>query len=84
MNPASSIAEFCKRYKICRTTVYNEARRGRLKIRKLGARSLIMLDDERDWLKSMPTLPAHPLVHSRAVVKREQKRTPVDSGEQQT
>jgi len=42
---AMSIAQFCNRYGLGRTTVYEEIKSGRLRVRKCGKRSLI-IDDE--------------------------------------
>jgi hypothetical protein len=55
---AITIEEFCRRYGICRETAYAESRRGKLRIRKLGRRSIITLADERAWRESLP--PLHP------------------------
>lgn len=51
---AFSIAMFGKRYGIGRSTVYEEIRNGRLKLRKCGARSLILREDAERWAASLP------------------------------
>ncbi len=51
---AFSIATFGKRYGIGRSTVYEEIRNGRLKLRKCGARSLILREDAERWAASLP------------------------------
>jgi len=47
---AYSIAEFCHRYSIGRTTCYAEIKAGRLHVVKAGRRTLIPLDEVRAWL----------------------------------
>ena len=51
---AMSIAEFCTRYGLGRTTVYEEIKSGRLRARKCGKRTLITDDDGEDWLRCLP------------------------------
>jgi hypothetical protein len=53
---SSTLNDFCKRHSICRQTAYNEVRRGRLKLRKIGSRSIVTRDDETKWLESLPVL----------------------------
>lgn len=53
---ASTIDEFADRYGLCRQTIYNQARAGRLKIRKVGKRSVITTEDEQAWLQNLPVL----------------------------
>lgn len=53
---ASTIAEFGARYGLCRQTIYNQARAGRLTIRKIGKRSVITTEDEQAWLQNLPVL----------------------------
>ena len=55
-----SIAEFSLRNGICRTKVYDEIRSGRLRAVKVGRRTLISLDAERDWRNSRPQWPSPP------------------------
>jgi excisionase family DNA binding protein len=55
MNPsAQSIEDFCDRYGIGRTTVYEEIRSGRLKAVKVGRRTLVPEEAGKDWLRSLP------------------------------
>lgn len=49
-----SVQEFCKRYGIGRSSAYEEIRAGRLKCRKLGARTLVPQDAAEEWLASLP------------------------------
>ncbi len=37
-----------------RTTIYEEIRRGRLKARKIGRRTIILDEDLRRWLGTLP------------------------------
>jgi excisionase family DNA binding protein len=53
---AYSVNEFCGRNGISRSTVYEEIRRGRLKVRKLGRKTLITDKAERTWLDALPLL----------------------------
>ena len=53
---AFAVREFCARYGICRDTFYNEIRRGRLRVRKLGKRTLILKADAQAWADSLPPL----------------------------
>lgn len=38
-----------------RTKVYDEIRKGRLRARKIGRRTIILDADLKDWLASLPT-----------------------------
>ena len=51
---AFAVREFCARYGICRDTFYNEIRRGRLRVRKLGKRTLIPKADAQAWAELAP------------------------------
>jgi excisionase family DNA binding protein len=53
---AMSIAEFCQRYGLGRTTAYEEIKTGRLRGRKVRKRTLIAEDDAEDWLRQLPTI----------------------------
>jgi excisionase family DNA binding protein len=55
---AMSIAEFCERYGIGRTTAYQEIGSGRLRGRKIGKRTIITEDDAEDWLRRLPVIEA--------------------------
>ncbi len=55
---AYSIKEFIERNGISHATVYEESKRGRLKIRKVGKKSIITALDERAWRDALPLL--HP------------------------
>ncbi len=51
---AFSIEEFCRRFGIGRTTVYEELKRGRLRARKIGRRTIVTEDDAEAWLRRLP------------------------------
>jgi hypothetical protein len=55
---ALTIAEFLHSYRIGRTRFYEEVAAGRLRLRKLGKKSLVSLDDAEKWLASLPTVKA--------------------------
>jgi excisionase family DNA binding protein len=50
-----SIAETCAAGGFGRTTAYEAIADGRLKARKLGRRTLVLADDLRDFLRTLPT-----------------------------
>ena len=49
---AVSIQEASRISSCGRSTLYSEIKSGKLKIRKVGRRTIIALDDLRDWLAS--------------------------------
>jgi excisionase family DNA binding protein len=51
---AYSVEKFGRAFNIGRSTVYEEIRSGRLKARKVGARTLIAHEDAMAWLKALP------------------------------
>lgn len=53
---ASSIDDLARRYGLCRESIYKEARAGRLIVRKLGRRSIILPEDEAAWAQALPRL----------------------------
>jgi Helix-turn-helix domain len=53
---AISVNEFCDSYDVCRDTCYSEIRRGRLRVRKLGKRTLILRADAQAWADALPRL----------------------------
>lgn len=50
---ASHVEIFCRKYKIGRTTFYSEVKAGRLRIKKLGRKTIVTPDDEAAWLESL-------------------------------
>lgn len=51
---AISINEACKAANVGRTTLYGAIGRGELKVKKLGRRSILMIEDVSDWIKGLP------------------------------
>lgn len=49
-----SLAEFCLRNGIGRTTAYKEIKEGRLHPKKVGRRTLISLEEESRWFGNAP------------------------------
>lgn len=47
--------EFLDRYGIGHTTFYEEVKSGRLKITKVGAKTLVKVADAEAWLAALPT-----------------------------
>jgi excisionase family DNA binding protein len=54
---AMSVRGFCESVGIGRTRFYQEVKTGRLRVRKVGRRTLITADDAEDWLSRLPSLP---------------------------
>ena len=54
---ALSVDEFCERYGLGRSKVYEELKAGRLRGRKVGRRTIITEDDAENWLRRLPALP---------------------------
>src|SRR5215471_7863003 len=53
---AFAVREFCARYGICRQTFYDEVKRGRIKAKKLGKKTVILRSDAENWAASLPAL----------------------------
>lgn len=51
---AYSVRQFGQLFNIGRSSIYEEIRCGRLKIRKVGKRTLITHQDAMDWLTALP------------------------------
>jgi hypothetical protein len=54
-NLAFSVRGFCKEHAVGRTLVYQEIREGRLRIMKVGRRTLISTEAAADWRRLMET-----------------------------
>ena len=54
---AMTVREFCARYRIGHTRVYELIKGGELRAVKCGSRTLILVRDARDWECSLPALP---------------------------
>ena len=50
-----TVATFCDRYSIGRTSLYREVNAGRLKLRKFGSATRIARSDAEAWAASLPT-----------------------------
>lgn len=48
-----TLPEFCERHSLSRTAAYREIRDGRLRITKVGRRTLIAREDASAWLESL-------------------------------
>jgi excisionase family DNA binding protein len=57
---AYSILEACEAARIGRTNLYEVIRSGQLRAVKHGKRTLILADDLRAWLESLPALTPKP------------------------
>jgi len=51
---AMTIKEFSAWARLGRTSIYNHARAGRLKLRKIGDKTVILRADAEAWLRSLP------------------------------
>lgn len=51
---AYTINEFCQLFSIGRTKAYDEIKKGKLSVRKVGSRTLITADAARKWMDSLP------------------------------
>lgn len=58
---AISIVEAARRVSCGRTKLYEAIGRGELPVRKLGRRSLILMDDLNNWLLQLPGTTKRPL-----------------------
>jgi hypothetical protein len=53
---AMTVSEFCRWASIGRTKLYAEIKAGRIKPRKIGAKTVILRSEGEAWLSSLPTL----------------------------
>src|SRR5262249_25568159 len=51
-----SVDEIAGRNDLCRESIYKEIRAGRLIARKLGRKTLILIEDETAWRANLPRL----------------------------
>jgi len=49
-----TVADFCSRYRIGKTSLYREAAAGRLTLRKFGAATRIAREDADAWAANLP------------------------------
>lgn len=52
---AMTMKDFCQWAGIGRTTAYEQVAAGKLTVRKVGRRSLVLFDDALRWLETLPT-----------------------------
>jgi hypothetical protein len=53
---ALSRQEFCDVYGIGQTRFYEEVKEGRLPVRKVGRKTIVLRDDAESWLQRLPAL----------------------------
>lgn len=53
---AYSVSDVLKMIGISRTTLYQLVKTGKIRVRKVGTRSVILSKDLEDWLQSLPVL----------------------------
>lgn len=51
-----TVADFCDRYSIGKTSLYREVNAGRLKLRKFGTATRISRVDAEAWANALPTI----------------------------
>jgi excisionase family DNA binding protein len=51
---AYTIPEACQAARLGRTYIYEAIRRGELRARKAGRRTIILADELREWLEQLP------------------------------
>jgi excisionase family DNA binding protein len=51
-----TVADFCARYRIGKTSLYREAAAGRIRLRKFGAATRIAREDAEAWAASLPII----------------------------
>jgi hypothetical protein len=51
-----SLTQFCARNNVSRSTCYEESKRGRLNLRKLGRKTVVLAEDELLWRNGLPPL----------------------------
>ena len=49
-----TVADFCDRYSIGKTSLYREAAAGRIKLRKFGSATRIAREDAEAWAANLP------------------------------
>lgn len=55
---AMTVDEFCRWARTGKTKAYAEAKSGRLILRKIGSKTVILRSDAEAWLRSLPTASA--------------------------
>ena len=54
-NGAMTVLEFLSWARISRSTFYKEVSEGRIPLKKVGKRSLVLVRDAEAWLEGLPT-----------------------------
>jgi len=57
---AYTVSEACAAARIGRTRFYEAVRSGALRVRKHGKRTLVLCEDLRQWLESLPAIEPKP------------------------
>jgi excisionase family DNA binding protein len=47
--------EFCEQYGVGQTRFYEEVKEGRLPVRKVGRKTIVLRDAAEDWLHCLPS-----------------------------
>lgn len=55
---AMSVDEFCRWACVGKTKAYAEAKAGRLKLRKIGSKTVVLRSDADQWLHALPVASA--------------------------
>ena len=72
--PAFSIDQFCDRWEIGRTKFYEEVRKGRLRIFKIGKLTRVTPDAEADWQRQLEEQSAEAAAEWRLRIKEQTSR----------
>ena len=76
-----SVRGFCESVGIGRTRFYQEVKTGRLRVRKVGRRTIVTSDDAEDWLNRLPVIQES--LHAQRGAKAEsQAHSNIDLGEE--
>jgi hypothetical protein len=52
---AMSVDDFCRWACIGKTKTYAEAKAGRLQLRKIGSKTVVLRTDAEQWLRALPS-----------------------------
>jgi hypothetical protein len=55
---AMTVDEFCRWACVGKTKTYAEAKAGRLQLRKIGSKTVVLRSDAEQWLRSLPSASA--------------------------
>lgn len=51
-----TVPEFLSSFSVSRSHFYREVRAGRIRLRKIGSKSIVTVPDANAWLNSLPTV----------------------------